>query len=57
MKSELFTSRLDEKIIFEMETQKPADTVRCLPFFTFSLFTLPFSLHCPGRLREGGVTR
>ena len=57
MKSELFTSRLDEKIIFEMETQKPADTVRCLPVFSFSLFTLPFSLYCPGRLREGGVTR
>ena len=42
MKSRLFTSRLDEKIIFGMETQKPADTARCLPFFT-SYF---FPLHC-----------
>ena len=42
MKSELFTSCLGEKIIFGMEIQKPADTAKCLPFFT-SYF---FPLHC-----------
>ena len=44
MKSRLFTSRLDEKIIFGMETQKPADTARCLPIFLSSLFTLYYSI-------------
>ena len=44
MKSRLFTSRLDEKNIFGMETQKPADTARCLPIFLSSLFTLYYSL-------------
>ena len=44
MKSELFTSRLGEKNIFGMETQKPADTARCLPIFLSSLFTLYYSL-------------
>ena len=44
MKSELFTSRLGEKNIFGMETQKPADTARCLPIFTSYFFTLYYSL-------------
>ena len=44
MKSELFASCLGEKNIFGMETQKPADTARCLPIFLSSLFTLYYSL-------------
>ena len=37
------------RVYIAILTQKPADTLRCLPVFSFSLFTLPFSLHCPGR--------
>ena len=36
-------------IVFINPTQKSADTAKCLPVFSFSLFTLPFSLHCPGQ--------
>ena len=42
---ELFCPRR-HSIYFVTPTQKSADTAKCLPIFTSSLFTLPSSLHC-----------
>ena len=47
---ELFCPRR-QSIYFVAPTQKSADTVKCLPVFTSSLFTLHYSFHCSGRVQ------